>query len=610
MKRILLAVSMLALFLPVVPQTEARTDVSIDFFYNNLGNDGSWTQIGDYGYGWQPSVAVSNRNWRPYSDGYWAYTDVGWTWVSYEDFGWATYHYGRWTRLRDRGWFWIPGREWGPAWVSWRSGGNSIGWAPLPPRGGGEYVYEGRPVNGQVDLDYDIGPLAYNFIDVRYIGEPLLRERIYDSGLNYGYCNRTVNVTNITYNNSTVYNYGPDYNALSGYSARPIQRLSLQRDTSADFAIAAQTGAFTKVQGDKLIVAAPQTLQKSATPIAPKVVKEKIAQPNIENGWMGTDQKALTQLKQKMKTEDPKNVPPPDIKPKTDGTTAAAASTTASPASTISPATAASPATPASPAVGSSPAVAASPATPAQPAKGKGKGKDKRGDNAPPFASPGPAASVAPTDASSPAAVTAPPKTAGSSEGKGKGKGKDKRAEKAPPFVSPAPAPTEPTDAAAPAPPPSQEKSGKNKNKDKRAETAPRYVTPVDASVPPGQSGAAPVAPETAAPAKRQKGQRDRALEPGNAPSAAAPDTAPAEPRGKHNRDRDRSAPPVSDAPARESRPAPAAEAQERPKKVQPVMPERAPAPEGAVRDGEQRPGKGGKQKKGGAEAPTPTPAP
>ena len=55
-----------------------------------------------------------------YADGYWAYTDVGWTWISYEDFGWATYHYGRWASLADYGWVWFPGSdlEWGPAWVS------------------------------------------------------------------------------------------------------------------------------------------------------------------------------------------------------------------------------------------------------------------------------------------------------------------------------------------------------------------------------------------------------------------------------------------------------------------------------------------------------------
>src|SRR6202171_3321901 len=110
MKRILLAMTVLALVFPALRQAEARTDISIDFFYDNLGDGGNWVEVGDYGYCWQPSVAVSNSSWRPYSDGYWAYTDLGWTWVSYEDFGWATYHYGRWARLVDFGWGWVSGR--------------------------------------------------------------------------------------------------------------------------------------------------------------------------------------------------------------------------------------------------------------------------------------------------------------------------------------------------------------------------------------------------------------------------------------------------------------------------------------------------------------------
>jgi hypothetical protein len=74
MKRILLAVTMLALVLPAWQRAEARTDISVDFFYDNIGDDGNWVEVGDYGYCWQPSIAVSNTSWRPYSDGYWAYT--------------------------------------------------------------------------------------------------------------------------------------------------------------------------------------------------------------------------------------------------------------------------------------------------------------------------------------------------------------------------------------------------------------------------------------------------------------------------------------------------------------------------------------------------------
>jgi hypothetical protein len=412
MKRILLAVTMLVLVLPAMRQAEARADVSIDFFYDNLGTDGSWVEVAEYGYCWQPSVAVSNSNWRPYADGYWAYTDVGWTWVSYEDFGWATYHYGRWTRLRDHGWFWVPGREWGPAWVSWRTGGDYVGWAPLPPRGRGE-EYDSRPINERVDVEFDIGPASYNFVDVRSIGEPVLRERIFESNLNVTYISVTVNVTNITYADSTFYNHGPDYDTLSRYSTRPIRRMTLERDANIELSVAVQSKGLTRVQGDKLIVAAPLKFQKPPKPIAPKMVKEKIEKPTFEHGWSG-DPKAQADLKQKMKSEDPKNIPPPSVKPR-DNAEAAQGPAGASPAA---PASGTTPAAAASPAVSANPAATAAPASPAV-SPDKAKGKDKRLEN------PSPMPPVAPVrPAASP--VMTPP-----------GKSKKDRGEKPAPAVSP-----------------------------------------------------------------------------------------------------------------------------------------------------------------------------
>ncbi len=63
------------------------------------------------------------------------WTTAGWTWVTDEPWGWATYHYGRWAMLDGVGWIWLPGRVWGPAWVAWRWGGGYAGWCPLGPRG-------------------------------------------------------------------------------------------------------------------------------------------------------------------------------------------------------------------------------------------------------------------------------------------------------------------------------------------------------------------------------------------------------------------------------------------------------------------------------------------
>jgi hypothetical protein len=322
MKRTLLALALFALSVYALSQSKAA-DVSVDLFYNNLSG-GSWVDAGDYGYGWQPGVAVSDPDWRPYADGYWAYTDYGWTWVSYEDFGWATYHYGRWAQLTDYGWVWFPGSdlEWGPAWVSWRFGGNYCGWAPLPPRGPG-IVYEGRPIGTHVDIEFDIGPAYYNFIDLRYIGEPVLRRHIYAPSFNATYINQTVNVTNITVRNNVVYNYGPDYDVVAHHAARPIQRLKIERQQNVDVAAAAKTGGLTKVQGNKLVVTAPAMIRKPAKQMAPPQLKTTIPKDKVQlrQGWAEVgDEKAQAQLKEKINSENPENIPPPTGAPEMDAT--------------------------------------------------------------------------------------------------------------------------------------------------------------------------------------------------------------------------------------------------------------------------------------------------
>jgi hypothetical protein len=308
MKKFFFVLSMLAFAVSAVPQARAA-DVSIDFIYDNLSG-GNWIDAEGYGYGWQPDLAVSDPNWRPYSDGYWAYTDYGWTWISYEDFGWATYHYGRWANLADYGWVWFPGSDldWGPAWVSWRTGGDYIGWAPLPPRGPG-VVYESQPIGANVDVQFDIGPEYYNFCDVRFIGEPVLRDRIFPPVQNVTYITNTVNVTNIYVQNNVVYNYGPDYAVVNRYSSRPIQRLAIEREAATNLTTAVKSGTLTKVQGNKLLIAAPQKFAKAPLTAKPPAVKAKVAQPKIEHGWKGVPNKA--ELEQKIKTENPKNVPPP-----------------------------------------------------------------------------------------------------------------------------------------------------------------------------------------------------------------------------------------------------------------------------------------------------------
>ena len=111
-------------------------DVTDDrVFYERLAPYGHWEWVPDYGRVWVPAVAPG---WRPYVYGRWVLTDWGWTWVSDDPWGWAAYHYGSWGFTVGIGWYWVPGRIWAPAWVSWRYGHGYCAWAPIGPRG---FVY-------------------------------------------------------------------------------------------------------------------------------------------------------------------------------------------------------------------------------------------------------------------------------------------------------------------------------------------------------------------------------------------------------------------------------------------------------------------------------------
>ena len=86
------------LFGALVPSAVAQESVSMDFFYDNLDPYGTWREVGDYGYCWQPRDVADD--WRPYSEGRWVYTDAGWTWDSDEPYGWAGEHRSLKTHLR------------------------------------------------------------------------------------------------------------------------------------------------------------------------------------------------------------------------------------------------------------------------------------------------------------------------------------------------------------------------------------------------------------------------------------------------------------------------------------------------------------------------------
>lgn len=99
-------------------------DITYQTFYNDLSPYGTWIDYPGYGNVWNPSGIA---DFTPYSsNGYWVYSNAGWSWNSGYSWGWAPFHYGRWFYDDNYGWLWVPGYDWSPAWVTWGTFGMII----------------------------------------------------------------------------------------------------------------------------------------------------------------------------------------------------------------------------------------------------------------------------------------------------------------------------------------------------------------------------------------------------------------------------------------------------------------------------------------------------
>jgi hypothetical protein len=282
-------------------RTETRSTASYGMFYQKLDSYGEWRETNDYGYVWQPREAEQSRDWRPYTEGRWVYSDAGWTWVSDEPFGWATYHYGRWMRLKRVGWVWVPGDEWAPAWVSWRTNKDYVGWAPLPPEARFD---RSSGIHNWADSYYDIGPDQYSFVSSNKFGDEHVRRSVVPAERNISIVMETNNVTRITFANTTIMNEGPSYDELRSRSQRPIERYRLRRQNTEAAAI---------VRGDELEISVPLITEVRDVP-RPRRIKERVIEMNIDNGWTIADRSAAERARAKIRTE---STPPPNAPPKT-----------------------------------------------------------------------------------------------------------------------------------------------------------------------------------------------------------------------------------------------------------------------------------------------------
>ena len=185
-------------------------NVSLQTFYDELSPYGTWIQDPQYGYVWRPDVDQSD--FRPYySQGRWAMTEYGNTWVSDYDWGWAPFHYGRWVYNNYRQWIWLPDTNWGPAWVDWRSGGGYYGWAPMGP---------GININLSFGRRYALPTYCWNFIPQRSIYSDYYPR--YDYGRNNVYIRNTTIINNTYVYDRRSYYGGPSRSDIRRVTNRDV----------------------------------------------------------------------------------------------------------------------------------------------------------------------------------------------------------------------------------------------------------------------------------------------------------------------------------------------------------------------------------------------------
>ena len=241
-----LLVFILMLVIAPVNKAKAQFSASISYqtFYNELDPYGQWVNDPDYGDIWIPEAA--GRGFRPYySRGHWVMTRYGNMWVSDYPWGWATFHYGRWTYNRYYGWVWIPDTVWGPAWVSWRSGRDYYGWSPLGP---------GISINISFGRSYSAPADWWVFVPQRYFLTPTFYNYAIPPQQNVTYINNATIINNTYVINNVTYAAGP--------RATDIQRATGKNVPVYNVTNVSRPGK-TSVQGNAVATYSPQVTKSS-----------------------------------------------------------------------------------------------------------------------------------------------------------------------------------------------------------------------------------------------------------------------------------------------------------------------------------------------------------
>ncbi|MBS1840171.1 MAG: hypothetical protein JSS69_16075 [Acidobacteria bacterium] len=207
--------------------------------YEDLDDYGGWRPVSEYGTVWFPHTTVVG--WAPYRYGHWAYVAPwGWTWVDDAPWGFAPFHYGRWVVVGGV-WGWVPVAPrpafvtvayvrpvYAPALVAWVGGAHwgvgvavggppavGVAWFPLGPR----------------DVYCPSYHVSQRYVQNVNISNTTIINRTQVTNVyNNVYVNKTVNVTNITYQNQHINNAVTATSQASFTSAQPVAKNMVRVD--------------------------------------------------------------------------------------------------------------------------------------------------------------------------------------------------------------------------------------------------------------------------------------------------------------------------------------------------------------------------------------------
>jgi hypothetical protein len=118
----------------VIPLPIQKMPLAIFHFAQKFSNiHGEWLWDSFYGYVWRPFLNNQRYpwgSWKPYYSGRWTSVDNQLFWVPTEPWGWVPYHLGIWMWDAQKGWLWLPGSLFAPAWVDWAFYFGRFSWRP------------------------------------------------------------------------------------------------------------------------------------------------------------------------------------------------------------------------------------------------------------------------------------------------------------------------------------------------------------------------------------------------------------------------------------------------------------------------------------------------